>query len=204
MKRVVAIAALGASLLMVKSVSASVDIEPFNAPFTLDAAYASWGDAALTTFTSNPGDWEVQSTHYGSGYEYLGGTFNGTGNDTVQVTVTVDAGVAGVVVDLNDTSNNGEQFAFYGLVPGGGINGGNQYILTAPLAPSATNYFDGTGVLNVAAVSQMNIGIDPGSSTAPYDVHFNDISLISSAVPEPTGMALGAISCALAARRRRR
>jgi hypothetical protein len=179
-----------------------VDIEPFNAPFTLDAAYANWATSPPTTFTSTPGNWEVQSTGYGSGYEYLGGNFNGSGNDTVQVTVTVDAGVAGVIVDLNDSSNNGQQYAWYGLVPGGGINGGNEYILTEPIASGT--YFDGTGVLNVASVSQMNIGIDPGGSTAPYDVHFNDISLISSTVPEPTGLALGAISCVLAARRRRR
>jgi hypothetical protein len=181
--RCIALAVLGTSWAMMASARADVEVENFHSPFTLDATYGSWG-APFTTLTSNPTDWEVQSQHYGSGYKYLGPPIDGTGYDTVQVNVTVNSGVAGVLIDLTDSTNNGESYRFYGLTPGNGTNGTNNYTLTEPLASGT--YFYGTGVLNIADITQMNIEIDPGPSTAPYDVLFNDVSLIKAPVTSVT------------------
>ena len=168
----------------------SASIGNVRQPLQLQCRLCQLG-APFTTLTSNPTNYEVNSHGYGSSYTYLGGNFNGSNYANVQFDVTVNTAPTtgvGVVLDLNDSSNNGEAYAWYGLVPGGGNVSGNpnEYILTMPL--SAGTYFDGTGVLNTSSISQMNLGIDPGSSAATYDVQFNDLSL--TAVPEPTALRL--------------
>jgi hypothetical protein len=202
MKRFAFIAALGAGLVAaVSTAAAATQLTPFD-NFNLDAKYANWGNAATTTLTSGPTSYGIQSQGYGSGYKYLGQNIDARGNDTVQVDVTVNAGVAGFVIDISDKDNNGQQYAWYGLVPGGGIGGGNNYLLTMPIASGS--FFGGTGVIDLANVSQLNIGIDPGAAAGiPYNVSFNDLSLTSSATPEPACLSVAALGLILAARRRR-
>lgn len=169
--------------------------------FALDAKFANWGNAAVTTFTSAPDRFIVHSQGYGSGYKYLGGEFDAAGNDTVQLKVTVSEGVAGCLVDIVDNQNNGLAYRFYGLTPGNGDNGTNDYTLTMPI--SAGQYFAGTGVPDWAHISQMNIEIDPGGANVVYTASFNDLSLVT--VPEPTGLAaIGAAGALATVRRRRR
>jgi hypothetical protein len=191
--------ALGAGLTLAVSASsaAPVQLTSFD-NFTLDAIFANWGNGAITTLTSAPDRFIVHSQGYGSGYKYLGGEFNANGNDTVQLKVTVSEGVAGCLVDLVDALNNGIAFRFYGLTPGNGDNGTNDYTLLMPL--SAGQYFAGTGVLDTTRISQMHIEIDPGGANVVYTASFNDLSL----VPEPAGLGGCAVACAVVARRRRR
>src|SRR5262245_32096532 len=133
MKRFVAMVAASAAGLLVSSLAsaAPVQLTSFD-NFTLDAAFGSWG-APFATLTSGPDRFTIRSHNYGSGYKYLGGEFNAAGNDTVQLQVTVSEGVAGCLVDLVDANNNGLAFRFYGLVPGGGTNGTNEYTLKMKL-----------------------------------------------------------------------
>ena len=192
---VAALAGLGTMRLM-----ADTSISTFD-NFSLDAKYENWA-APAAVLTSNPTNFEIQARGYGSGYKYLGQNINATGNNTVQFKATVNAGVAGFVIDISDSSNNGQQYAWYGLVPGGGTNGGNDYTLTLPIASGT--FFQGTGVMDLSSISQMNIGIDPGASAGtPYDASFNDLSFITAPTPEPTTVAVAALGLLLTARRRR-
>jgi hypothetical protein len=167
--------------------------------FALDAKFANWS-LTFTVFTSAPDRFIVDSHGYGSGYKYLGGEFNANGNDTVQLKVTVNSGVAGMLVDLVDANNNGQAYRFYGLTPGNGDNGTNDYTLQMKIADG--QFFAGTGVVDTTRISQMNIEIDPGGATVAYNASWNDLSL----VPEPAA-ALGLCALAgplvLSARRRR-
>jgi hypothetical protein len=191
----------GALALAASAASATpVQLTSFD-NFSLDATYANWG-APFTTITSAADRFIISSMGYGSGYKYLGGEFNANGNDTVQLKATVSSGVAGMLVDLVDANNNGVAFRFYGLTPGNGDNGTNDYTLQMPL--SAGQYFTGSGVLDTTRISQMNIEIDPGGGAVSYTASFNDLSLVT--VPEPTSLALigGAAAFPLVGARRRR
>lgn len=199
MKRLASILALGTGMALAASAfAAPVQLSSFD-NFTLDAIYGSWG-APFATLTSGPDRFTVRSHDYGSGYKYLGGEFNANGNDTVQLLVTVSEGTAGCLVDLVDANNNGVAFRFYGLTPGNGDNGTNDYTLRMRLADGA--YFTGTGILDTTRISQMNIEIDPGPTHDYYTASFNDLSLVT-AVPEPTALALLGFGALLAARRHR-
>jgi len=198
MKRSAAILALGAGLAMAASASAAAPVQLASFDnFTLDATYANWANPAVTTITSGPTAWTVRSQGYGSGYKYLGGEFNAAGNDTVQLDATVSEGVAGMLVDLVDANGNGLAYRFYGLTPGNGTNGTNNYTLQMKLSDG--QYFAGTGVLDTTRISQMNIEIDPGPGGAIYTASWNNLSL----VPEPSSIALIGLGCLAAARRRR-
>jgi len=200
MRRLAASLAIGAAptlVITVVSAAAPVQLASFDNPFSLDAIYGSWG-APFATLTSDPDRFIVRSHEYGSGYKYLGGEFNANGNDTVQLKVTVSEGTAGCLVDLVDANNNGIAFRFYGLTPGNGDNGTNDYTLRMRLADG--QYFTGTGVLDTTRISQMNIEIDPGPTSAFYTASWNDLSL----VPEPAGLAVCGLAGALVCRRRSR
>jgi len=182
MRRLAASLAIGAAptlVITVVSAAAPVQLASFDNPFSLDAIYGSWG-APFATLTSDPDRFIVRSHEYGSGYKYLGGEFNANGNDTVQLLVTVSEGTAGCLVDLVDANNNGIAFRFYGLTPGNGNNGTNDYTLRMRLSDGI--YFTGTGVLDTTRISQMHIEVDPGPTHDYYTASFNDLSLITSVV----------------------
>jgi len=193
--------ALGAALTLAVSAASArppVQLASFD-NFTLDATFANWG-APFTTITSAPDRFIIDSHGYGSGYKYLGGEFNANGNDTVQLKVTVSSGVAGMLVDIVDANNNGQAYRFYGLTPGNGDGGTNDYTLQMKIADG--QFFAGSGVVDTTRISQMNIEIDPGGGAVAYNASFNDLSLVT--VPEPASIAGCALACTLVARRRRR
>jgi hypothetical protein len=209
MKCFIALAGLGLGVFAASFASAApVTIQNFNSPgaqqtdpsqpFFLDAKYASWG-APFAVLTSEPNDFKVHSQFYGSGYKYLGPIIDAGTNDMLQVNFTVTEGVAGMLVDLVDHLGNGQSYRFYGLVPGGGTGGGNDYTFTVPFASGV--YFAGTGVLDRHQIENMNIEIDPGPSQTFYTATFNDVSAVT--IPEPAGLAVCAFACLLGARRRR-
>ncbi len=204
MRRFALLATVGCGLFMASPAMATdpVQLTSFD-NFTLDAIYGSWG-APFATLTSGSTGYTINSHEYGSGYKYLGGEFDANGNTLVQLTVNVSQGVAGCLVDLNDANNNGQAYRFYGLVPGGGIDGGNEYVLTMPITDGL--YFSGTGVLDTTRISQMNIEIDPGPGHDFYTATFEDLSLVSPAavqVPEPASLGVCSLAAVFLGRRRR-
>ena len=191
---------LGAALAMTASMARATEIESFD-NFNLDSIYANWA-APSAVLTSGPTSFGVQAKGYGSGYKYLGPPIDASGDNTVQLDATVNSGVAGFVIDISDGNNNGLQYAWYGLTPGGGVNGSNEYVLTLPY--SSGTFFQGSGTIDWSNITQLNIGVDPGMfASTPYDVSFNDLSTTSVSTPEPAGLGLAAIGLMLAVRRRR-
>jgi hypothetical protein len=201
MRNVAITIVLGAGVALTTSMAAATEIQSFD-NMTLDNQYANWA-APTAVLNSGPTSFDVQAKGYGSGYKYLGAPIDASADNTVQLDATVNAGTAGLVIDISDANNNGLQYAWYGLTPGGGINGGNEYILTMPI--SAGTFFGGTGMPDWTNITQLNIGVDPGAfAGVPYSVSFNDLSTMAVAAPEPAGLGLAALGLLLGARRQRR
>lgn len=207
MKWFATIGAMGLGLLASVAVAAPVTVENFNSPgsqqpdpenpFHMEAIYASWG-APFATLSSLADRYQIRSHNYGSGYHYLGPVIDVGDNTDFQFNFTVSEGVAGCIVDLVDEAGNGQSYKFYGLVPGGGTNNGNDYTFTVPIAGG--DYFSGTGVLNKHDIVNMNIEIDPGAGGSNfYTASFNDVT----AVPEPATLAAGVMAIGALARRRK-
>jgi autotransporter-associated beta strand protein len=179
MNRTVILAALAASTGIVASAASAQELEAFNNPYALTLRFDSWSKPG-THLTSLPTAFETSATDYGSGYEDIfpnrGAAIDLSSSNTLQLDVTVNSGVAGFLVDLDD--GEGDEFTYtfgYGFVPGGGIGGGNEYILQQPFdAPSGIP--QGAGTFDFSQITGYNIELDPGSPTQSYDVLWNDIS----------------------------
>lgn len=210
MNRLAIFAALGAGLALGTSMASATEIDTFDAPYALDASYASWSpfNAPPGVEISNPTNFEVQSTGYGSGYFSIYGHnpnqhIDASGNSTVQLDASVLSGIGGFLVDLYDGEGEGYQFGMgFGLLPGGGTGGGNEYLLQVPV--SSGKQVAGTlgTPLDLSQLVSYHIENDPGSSSQASDITFNDLSLVN--VPEPTGIAACGLLGLLASRRRRR
>lgn len=186
-------------LALSASVAGATEIATFDSPYHLTQKYASWATPAAT-LTSNATNFEVQSTGYGSGYyQIYPQVIDASGGDTIQLDCNVNSGVGGFLVDLSD--GEGDEYTYhmgYGLVPGGGIGGGNEYILTHPAnTPDAIP--QGGPTFDFSQIVAYNIELDPGSPSQAYDVTYNDLSV----VPEPASLGMGALGLLFFARRRR-
>jgi autotransporter-associated beta strand protein len=179
MNRNVILAALAASSGLVVSAASGQELETFDNPYALTLRFDGWSKPG-SHLTSLPTAFETSATGYGSGYENIfpnrGAAIDLSSSNTLQLDVTVNSGVAGFLVDLDD--GEGDEFTYtfgYGFVPGGGINGGNEYILQQPFdAPSSVP--QGPGTFDFSQITGYNIELDPGSDTQSYDVLWNDIS----------------------------
>lgn len=204
MRRSAVLAVLGTGLALGSSVASAAEIATFDSPYKLTAKYASWATPA-TTLTSNPTNFEIQATGYGSGYfQIYPSVVDASGNTMIQLDVNVNSGVAGFLVDLDDGEGDEYTYTFgYGLVPGGGKNGTNEYILQQPVG-SPSGIPMGGPSFDFTQITGYNIEVDPGSPTQSYDVTFNDLSTVTPSVPEPASLGLGTLGCIFIARRRRR
>jgi hypothetical protein len=134
----------------------------------------------------------VVSTGFGGAYCNLPNV-DATGADTVQFEATVNAGVAGFIVAIGDTTGHEWNYAWYG-------NPAGTYTFTKPVA--TPNFSTGAaGPLDLANIDYIHIQIDPGMfANTQYDVSYNDLSLV--VVPEPTSLAACALAACVARRRR--
>jgi hypothetical protein len=217
MKKLAVIAAF-ATAGIYASYAGAQEIATFDNPYALTQRYASWTNsnitAGKTTLTSNPTNYETASTAgYGSGYfQIYPKVIDISQSQYLQLDFTVNSGVAGMLVDLDDGEGDEYQYLFgYGHIPGGGMNGGNEYIVDVPLATpyNVINSYNQPGQTIPFDFSQIvayNIELDPGSAPAggpnPYDVSWNDLSAVN--LPEPASLGLGSLAFAALASRRRK
>ena len=152
------------------------------------------------------------------------GVIDISGNSMLQLDVAINGGTtAGLFVDLMDGEGDFYQYFFgYGLtgnaatdsanavgnqfVPGETVTQGsqpNEEIFRVPLA-TPKNDLNGTGTFDLTQLTLYRIENDPGATGGtgnPSNISFYDLSAVN--VPEPTGLAVAAVGCLLAARRRR-
>ncbi len=140
-----------------------------------DSVYASWPNGTLSMNETNFG---VTATGFGGGYANIIPNVDGTGANTVRLEASVNAGVAGFLVALGDTTGHEWNYAWYGNVPGGGVNGSNDYVFTKPIG--SFNFSTGAaGQLDVANIDYIHIQVDPGfNPNLQYQVTYNDLSVI--------------------------
>lgn len=174
--------------LALASMASAVTVTSFDS-FTPTSPYASWSTA---TFTSGPTALGVQSTGFGGAYCNLPNV-DGTGADTLQLSATVTAGVAGFIVAVGDTTGHEWNYAWYG-------NPAGDYTFTKPIA--TPNFSTGAaGPLDLANIDYIHIQIDPGAFAAvAYDVSYNDLQVIVT--PEPASLGVLTLGAALLRRRR--
>lgn len=168
---------------------------------TAGANFANWANSNVTTFTQTADSYTIASTGYGSNYvpflndqlQFQGINF---GADTqIRFEVTVNSGLAGVLLQLFDQDNSGARWEWYGLTPG-------HYVLTADLNTPGTVLANGATPGLQPDLTSLHMEVDPGSladnPSQSYSVTYHDLRL----TPEPASLALLAAGGLLALRRR--
>jgi autotransporter-associated beta strand protein len=173
MSRIVAVVSLSA-LAMAASMVSATTVASFDEWFP-DSVYGSWPNGELAM---NPTSFGVKATGFGGGYANIIPNVDATGASVIQLSASVNAGVAGFLVALGDTTGHEWNYAWYGNIPGGGVGGSNDYVFTKPI--SSFNFSTGAaGQLDVANIDYIHIQVDPGfNPTLQYDVTYNDLSLV--------------------------
>jgi hypothetical protein len=221
MNRSIVLAALCTGLAMSASWAAAQEIETFDSPnqtqtspagnFKFANPITNW-----PSITDNPTNIQIAGNGYGTAYHsfYSQDTPNVidiSGSSMLQLDVTINSGDSGLFVDLQDGEGDYWTYGFgYGLIgsgnalpqePGETITelGNNELLLDVPLATPSNN--NGSPTFDFTQLVLFRLEDDPGSTPA-YNISFNDLSAVN--LPEPTGVAVGAVACVLTARRRRR
>jgi len=172
------------TLALAISASANLTINTFD-NFTSDALYASWSSA---TIVSGPTAYSITATGYGSNYKYNPISQDGTGNTTVQLTVSLSAanpgaasGKLGPILTLVDGDGTEYNYAWYGQLLG------NHLVLTMPItSPTWIGSAGSTPGLNLATLTHMHMQLDPSSYSGQYTVAWEDAQLIGATPPTIT------------------
>jgi hypothetical protein len=171
------------------------------------------------TVTPNATNVEVAATGYGTAYHNIftqdtPNTIDISGSTYLQLDFTLNSGVSGLIVDLQD--GEGDFWTYhlgYGLTgnavtdqaalpsadAGTIITQGaaaNEEIIDTPLATPAST---GGTSFDFTQLVLFRLEDDPGGAVA-YDVSFNDLSAVN--VPEPTSIGFAALGLTLLSRRR--
>jgi len=186
-KWLAAAVAIASGLAIINPAVANTTINSFDS-FTSDALYGSWSTPAAT-IVSGPTSYMVSSYGWGSNWKY--NPVDGSGNATVQLTVSLSGGPTadgqlGPVITLVDGDGTRFNYAWYGQTLG-------SHVLTMPL--DSPTWSDGAGTtpgLDLATLTHLHMGLDPGGYADQYTVAWEDLSVI----PEPTSLALIALGVA--------
>jgi hypothetical protein len=177
--------ALAVSLALTGSAWADTEVTSFD-NFVPNSSYAAWGDGNVTTLTSGPTSFGVESLGFGGSFKDIIPNVDGTGETTVELDVSVlsaTIGEAGFVVALGDSDFTEWNYAWYGNLIG-------DHVLTKAInAPSFISNNGGNGTLDLNALDYIHIQVDAGGPNA-YSVTFNNLRLTGAVVPEPASLAL--------------
>jgi PEP-CTERM motif len=163
--------------------------------YNLGGTYAAWADTNVTSITSHPTSYEIESVGFGGGYAGLDPfPTDASGETEIQFDVTINAGdTPNVLALLEDSDGTQYLYRWFTLSPG-------NHVLKAPLMPVPSSGFNGeswdsfvgtagTGGLNLGALQFLQLQLDPHGSNTPYDISYNDLRL-THPVPEPATLAL--------------
>lgn len=159
-------------------VQADTTISTFD-EFTSNALYASW---ATGTVESGPTSYSITATGYGSNWKY--NPVDGSGNTTVELTVTLSgppaaSGFLGPIITLVDADGTSCDYAWYGQTLG-------QHVLTKAVDSPTRIGVPGSIVgLDLATLTHLHLQLDPGGfgTSGPYTVEWENLSLIGADVP---------------------
>lgn len=176
--------AAGALAMSSSAPAQSLTLSDFPAGFTLNAYYANWSTATVNN--SSPG-FEITSSGYGSGYYALPSVVDGSGYDTIQMTIDV-AGVAAfpissAIADLTDADGTQVQFPMQY-----GVQAGADQTYSMLLSAGHTANAGSTPGLDLQHLTDFNIEDDPGGYSGQYSITYRNLSLVVS--PEPGSLAL--------------
>ena len=165
--------------------------------FNLNSIYGSWADSNVATLTSGPTSFNVESIDFGGGFHNVIPDVDATGETTIEMDVTVNAGIAGIVLAVGDSDFTEWNYAWYGLPPG-------NHVLTVPVnTPLFVSNNGGNSMLDLNALDYIHIQVDEGIGANFYDVSYNNLRL-TGVIPEPASALLliaGAIGLMVARRR---
>jgi hypothetical protein len=202
--RIAAIAVTGAGLMLASTASAAVQVTSYDSPFVIGSRYGAF--SGVGTITQEATGVRAQATGFGGFFHDLPAlSVNGTGMTAIKFDFTVVSGDAPpIVAVLGDTDFTEIGFRFFSSGPG-------TYSVTLPLGPVGTEvpnvgnvFLGGPGAiegLNLEDIDYIHTQIDAHGSAVPYNVSFDNVSLV--AVPEPTSLAVLAVAGAVIGRRRR-
>jgi hypothetical protein len=169
-------------LVTASSALANTAITTFD-DFWSDALYGSWAASAGGIENPGPTSYAITATGYGSNYKYIG-VIDGTGETTVELTVTISGppaadGHIGPIISLVDGDGTFVNYAWYGQLLG-------QHTLTMPLAsPTWQSAAGTTPGFDLATLTHMHMQVDPGGfgTAGAYTVTWENLRLTGATGP---------------------
>ena len=164
----------GLAISIASICSADVTITAFD-EFNSTALYGSWLSA---TIESNPTNYVITATGYGSNYKYIGSPrINGTGASFIQLDVTLSGppaadGKLGPIIDLIDGDGTRYSYRWYGQ------NLGHRVLKMAVKSPSQVVEVGSTPGLDLSNIQHLHMQLDPGGfgNSGAYTIAWNDLS----------------------------
>jgi hypothetical protein len=169
----------GSLLAFSGTASAVTTITDFDS-ITLGGTYVSWSSG---TITSGATSLNVQASNgFGGGFYDIDPNADATDETDIALEVTIntaneEAGL-GVVLALFDEDGTLWNYSWFGLLPGQTYTLGAHIIDDLGWESEAGT----VGGLDVSDISFIHIQVDTGGDPAPYDLSFNDLSLIGAPV----------------------
>lgn len=177
----IAAAGLGIGVFTRSTAVGATLVSDYN-QFNLSGMYGSWGNPGVTTITSGPTSFTVESSGFGGGFFDIDPQIDATGETRIELHVTIGPGssLPGVVLALVDGDGTLQNYAWYALVDG-------DHLLTKTIGDTTFGGEPGSiPGMDLSTLDFFHIQVDGGPA---YRVSFNNLEL----TPEPASCALLAV-----------